>query len=297
MYFGSVRFFKHIIYGVVLLIVTLIFALLFHTIRLVVKAEGKQAVNPPEKAPVAEIPPPSFVMETPSTTANNLTGFQLLYPTMYSKQPDESLVVDNMVYLTFDDGPSKRTLEVLDTLRENKVKATFFVVGNTDEFSKSVMRRIVEEGHSIGVHSFLHDYKRVYGSVDVFLDDFYAMYHLIYEATGIKPDIFRFPGGSVNSYNQTIYLEIIDEMTRRGFTYYDWNVSSVDTNAGITPARIERNVINGTKKYARSIVLFHDSSNKHATVSALDGIIKKLKKQGYIFDCLTNKVKPIIFKK
>ena len=113
------------------------------------------------------------------------------------------------VYLTFDDGPSARTPEVLKILEEYGVKATFFVVGKDTEQSKQWMRDIVAAGHTIGVHSFTHDYREIYSSVEDYLDDFAKEYALIEEVTGVPPQIFRFPGGSINAYNGHIYQEIV----------------------------------------------------------------------------------------
>jgi peptidoglycan/xylan/chitin deacetylase (PgdA/CDA1 family) len=223
--------------------------------------------------------------------------YQLLYPNLYCTKSSEEINQVKTIYLTFDDGPSKETVELLKILKDNNVKATFFVIGKADETSKSILKQIADEGHTIGVHSYTHIYKEIYESVEAYLKDFNSMSNLIYEATGLKPSIYRFPGGSVNSYNEGTYRDIIEEMNRRGFTYYDWNVSSVDTNSNNTAKTLYRNVVNQVSNHSRSIVLFHDSSGKRQTVQALDGIIKDLKEQGYTFDSLSNKIKPIIFNK
>lgn len=132
--------------------------------------------------------------------------------------------VDNAVYLTFDDGPSARTDEILEILDKYGVKATFFVVGANEEGDLERMQKIVAAGHTLAIHSYSHDYKKIYASVEAYLEDFNQMFCQIYEATGVKPQIFRFPGGSVNSYNVGIHQQLIAEMTRRGFVYFDWNV-------------------------------------------------------------------------
>ena len=136
--------------------------------------------------------------------------------------------VDNAVYLTFDDGPSARTDEILEILDKYGVKATFFVVGANEEGDLERMQKIVAAGHTLAIHSYSHDYKKIYASVEAYLEDFNQMFCQIYEATGVKPQIFRFPGGSVNSYNVGIHQQLIAEMTRRGFVYFDWNVANGD---------------------------------------------------------------------
>lgn len=218
-----------------------------------------------------------------------------LYPDLYCEKPQESIKQDKTVYLTFDDGPSRQTPKVLDILKENDVKATFFVVGRSDEDSRALMKRIVDEGHTIGLHSYSHNYKKVYQSVTAFLDDYNALNTLVYEATGVKPTIFRFPGGSINDFDRNVYPAITAEMKRRGYTYFDWNVSSGDTDPKSTPDSIYHNIVDHASKNSRSIVLMHDSAPKTAVVSALDGIIKELKRQGYTFSSLSNDVRPIVF--
>ena len=111
------------------------------------------------------------------------------------------------------------------------MKATFFVVGGDTEKQRQWMRDIVEDGHTLGMHSYTHDYYKIYASVEAFLDDYYKLFTNIKEATGQTPTIFRFPGGSVNSYDYPVYREIVAEMLRRGFVFYDWNLSSGDASS------------------------------------------------------------------
>ncbi len=132
--------------------------------------------------------------------------------------------------------------------------------------------------------------------MDAYLKDFNKLSKHIEELTGVKPEIFRFPGGSVNSYNGAVYEQIISEMTRRGYTYYDWDVSSGDASYGTASANwITNNVVNGVRKGKSNIVLMHDTNAKDTTVEALPKIIEKLKKKGYTFEKLTKDVKPVTF--
>lgn len=198
-------------------------------------------------------------------------------------------------YLTFDDGPSPRTGEILDILKQHGVKATFFVVVNKDEYIP-FMQRAVNEGHTIGVHSASHRYKEIYRSVDDYLNDFTRCYDYIQTNTGYSPTIFRFPGGSVNNYNSATRKDIVREMARRGFIYFDWNVESNDSASGMSADAIYRNVIDGCKGKQRAVIIMHDSFTKNTTVSALDRIIVKLKEEGWQFAVLDNEVKPMIFR-
>lgn len=221
-----------------------------------------------------------------------------LYPDLYAETPPGNFREDNgTIYLTFDDGPSKNTGDILNILDRYDIKATFFFNGGTDETTAERMKAVVDAGHSIGVHSISHDYEKVYESVESYLDDFYATYTCIYEATGVKPQIFRFPGGSINNYNRFVYMQIIAEMTRRGFVYYDWNVSGEDAVHGADWTSIYNNVMTGIRNNSadRAIVLLHDSEDKYATVTVLEDVIDALLAEGYSFGQLDPSVKPTTF--
>jgi len=155
----------------------------------------------------------------------------------------------------------------------------------------------VNAGHTIGIHSISHDYEKIYSSVESYLDDFNETYMCVYNATGVKPQIFRFPGGSINNYNRFTYMQIIAEMTRRGFVYYDWNVSGEDAVHGADWTSIYNNIMSGIKSNTadRAIVLLHDSQSKENTVLVLEDIIDRLLEDGYRFDKLDNTVNPATF--
>ena len=145
--------------------------------------------------------------------------YQELYPDLYVERNEEMFDdVPNSVYLTFDDGPSPVTKDILKVLKEKDVKATFFVVYNDSSEAAELLREIAEEGHTIGVHSTTHIYSQIYSSVEAFLSDFEMTATWIEEVTGNKPEIFRFPGGSINIYNEGIYQTIIAEMLRRAIS-------------------------------------------------------------------------------
>ena len=249
-------------------------------------------------SPEAEVPETSGEPEiTPPPVDPNGPEYQKKYPDMFVPQTEKKPFDpnDKVVYLTFDDGPSALTEDVLNILDEYGVKATFFVVAKDDETSKQRLREIADRGHAIGLHSYTHDYRKIYASVDAFLDDFAKEREIIYSATGEYPTMFRFPGGSVNSYNKKTAKAIIDEMTRRGYTYYDWNVSSGDAEYGATRESIYRDTITQTKARTKAIVLCHDTNAKGDTVSQLPAILKELKQSGYRFDKLDPSVAPINF--
>lgn len=204
---------------------------------------------------------------------------------------------DKVCYLTFDDGPStENTEKILKVLDDYDIKATFFVINHRDEENDELYQKIVKKGHTIGIHSYSHNYEKIYQSVGEWLSDFSQMSDKIEQLTGVKPEIFRFPGGSVNTYNTKIYVPLAAEMLRRGYTYYDWNVSSGDASYVILPKEdIVQNVLNGVFDSGESIILMHDSNEKTTTVEALPEIIEALLEQGYVFEKLDNDVKPITF--
>lgn len=221
-----------------------------------------------------------------------------LYPDLYVENPPTEWKEGNgTIYLTFDDGPSYNTRDVLEILDRYNIKAAFFMCGGEDENTKEIMKEVAEAGHTIGVHSISHDYEKIYESVESYLADFYSTYTCIYEATGVKPKIFRFPGGSINNYNRLVYKQIIAEMTRRGFVYYDWNVSGEDAVRDADWESIYGNVLKGIENNSddRAIVLLHDGYGKDMTVLVLEDVIDKLLDDGYGFGRLDETVKPTAF--
>ena len=231
-----------------------------------------------------------------SSKPNGEIAYQTLYPELML-DPLTGYTQEQKVYLTFDDGPSERTIEILDVLKQRDIKATFFVVGSNlnSEQGQEILRRMADEGHTIGIHSDSHQYRSIYTSVEDYLNDFKKVYDKVYEITGVKPEIFRFPGGSVNGYNGDIYQELIAEMMRRGFSYYDWNVSSADATGSISADTITKNCLSGIHAYRRSIVLMHDSAAKKTTAQALPGLLDTLIAEGYEFAPLTRETLPVTF--
>lgn len=216
--------------------------------------------------------------ELPETTA---TVEQAVSSALITDVPKangiEEEKVSHKVYLTFDDGPSKQTDAILDILDEYNVKATFFVVGKDGEEVKERLKKIYQRGHTIGMHSYSHDYTKIYESVDAFREDFLQSKQFIYDAIGVESDIYRFPGGSSNTLSKISMQEFADYLHEQGVEYYDWNVSSGDGGGKLMPANIILdNCIGSISRYETSIILMHDSANKSTTVEALPQIIEKI---------------------
>ena len=193
------------------------------------------------------------------------------------EQKKDLIYYGKKVYLTFDDGPSSTTDEILDILAEYNVKGTFFVVGHTDEQSKERYRRIVDEGHTLGIHSYSHKYSEIYNSVEDFDKDFTKLWKLLYDTTGYNPILYRFPGGSLNNVNKNGMEDFIRYLNKKEITYYDWNVVNGDaTGVDYTEEQMKENVLNDVKKKNTSIVLMHDSEGKDKTVATLPEILEAL---------------------
>jgi len=184
------------------------------------------------------------------------------------------------IYLTFDDGPSSNTDEILDILKAYDVKATFFVVGKTDEASKKAYRRIVEEGHTLGMHSYSHSYADIYDSEEDFQTDMKKLQEYLYELTGVWPRFYRFPGGSSNTVSNIDMQKLADWLTDQGVTYFDWNVASGDAVSRELPAEtLLANCLAGIRNQQSCVVLMHDAANKDTTVEALPEIISEIRLQ------------------
>ncbi len=186
------------------------------------------------------------------------------------------------VYLTFDDGPSKQTERVLNILKKKKVKATFFTIGREDEFSQSIYQRIVKEGHTLGMHSYSHIFKEVYGSLEGFKKDFYRISDHLEKITGVRPVFYRFPGGSSNSVNELPIEQYTDFLKAQGVQYADWNVIAANgITDNVTKEDMVRSVMEGVAKYDTSIVLLYDSADKKMTADSLSAMIDSLLAAGY----------------
>lgn len=220
------------------------------------KPENKDSL---EENPQEEIP------------AVNETGMD-----MENQEMDDRL---RKVYLTFDDGPSEETDRILDILEEYQVKATFFVTGKPDDKYGDVYRRIVADGHTLGMHSFSHNYSRIYASEEAFREDVEQLRDYLYQETGVKSDFYRFPGGSSNTVSRTSIQQLITYLNEQNIVYFDWNVSAGDaTSEYVSSERITSRVISQVGEYKEAVVLMHDSSDKKSTVEALPMIIEGIQK-------------------
>lgn len=213
-------------------------------------------------------------------------------PLAPGEYPDWS---NKTIYLTFDDGPSPRTPEVLKILKDNGVKATFFVTHISGK-SSHYMKDIVAEGHTIALHSYTHDYDKIYASEEAYFADLQQISDLVYSETGVRTNLIRFPGGSsniVSRFNPGIMTRLTQQVTDKGYVYFDWNVVSGDANrGGATAQQIINNCRKVSKKSDAVIVLMHDSAEKRTTVEALPEVIAYYKAAGCKFATITESTPP-----
>jgi len=210
------------------------------------------------------------------------------YPYLYAKgEVEVQELPEKVVFLTFDDGPSRNTVEILDTLKKYEVNATFFLIGeNLTEDGVAIAKRAVEEGHMLGMHTETHAYEKIYRTVDSFLTDYDRLASRFVEEFGECPAIFRFPGGSYSAYINPIKEELKTELERRGFMGYDWNVSGEDSVGTPTAASIKKNIFDSIDSQSQPIILLHDSPCSNLTAEVLPEILEKLIAEGYEFRTL-----------
>ncbi len=205
------------------------------------------------------------------------------------------------VYLTFDDGPSDNTEKILDTLAKYNVKATFFIIGKQGGKAAALYRRLADEGHAVGNHTYSHKYSEIYSSTEKFWEQYEKNDEFFYTLTGRHLTLLRFPGGSNNTVSERYCRGIMNKLTRqakeRGINYFDWNVSSLDAEAEHQKKSVIINaVLSQCKGKKRAVVLMHDNSTKKTTAEALPEIIETLKARGFVFDTLDNIEAPVRFK-
>lgn len=212
----------------------------------------------------------------------------VLTPVLKTEKADAN--AEKTVYFTFDDGPSGTTDRILDILSEENIKATFFVIGPSDEKADERLFRIHEEGHSVGLHTMSHSYDKIYLSAEGFIRDMEEEMEWIYSVTGEECRIFRFPGGSNNSFApQWLIEEVKAEAEKRGMRWFDWNADGRDSLGELlSPEEIAGNVLSSEFIGSKSVtVLLHDSAMAKTTPEALEILISEFRKRGYRFEKLT----------
>lgn len=206
------------------------------------------------------------------------------------KQEEESAT--GIIYLTFDDGPtSDSTPQILEILKRRNIKATFFVL-HYDEQHEQFIKREQQEGHTIALHGYTHNYSELYQSAETCIENFEKIGNQVYQTTGERSKIIRFPGGSSNTiskkYCKGVMTELVNRVIELGYRYFDWNVDSDDAGHAKTSQDIYNNVTSGIKPERKNVVLMHDFARNYKTIDALDSIISWGLEQGYVFRKITD---------
>ena len=199
------------------------------------------------------------------------------------------------VYLTFDDGPSQNTDRILDTLAKENVRATFFCIARDGTENAARYQRIASEGHTLGIHSYSHNYSSIYADIDSFREDVTAISDYVFEITGVVPEFYRFPGGSSNSVSKVSMKKCIRYIKKKGLTYFDWNAQNDDaTGKPYSSSQLVKRALSSVKAAGENVVLLmHDEKTKTATAESLPELIHDLKEAGYDILPITKETKPV----
>ena len=197
-----------------------------------------------------------------------------------------------IAYLTFDDGPSEPVTNlILDVLKEQNVKATFFVLGSNVNKYPEIVKRVYTEGHYIANHGYSHNYDKIYSSANNVLEEYNKTEKAIQNAIGVKEyssHLFRFPGGYSGSSYKTIKKQAGKLLNKNNISYIDWNVLTGDALGANTKEKILKNVKKYSKDKNNIVLLMHDTSSKILTYETLSEVINYLRNQGYTFDNFYN---------
>lgn len=200
-----------------------------------------------------------------------------------------------IAYLTFDDGPSEAVTNlILDVLKQENIKATFFVVGSNVKNYPEIVKRAYTEGHYIANHGYSHNYKKIYASAQSVLEEYNKTEKAIQEAIGnsqYSSHLFRFPGGYSGSSYSKIKKQAGNLLNTNNISYIDWNVLTGDAQGANTKESMLKNIKKYTKNKGNIVVLMHDSSSKILTYETLVDVINYLREEGYTFDNFYNIMK------
>ncbi|MDF2535677.1 MAG: Bifunctional xylanase/deacetylase [Bacillales bacterium] len=315
MYFGSIRFFRHLIFVMIFLPIIILTITVFillsklnQTNDTIKKLEKKisrisnQSEHIGEKKETKSLSRNTTEEQKSNLLQSNekvIVSNQIVFDKfpLLTTVPATTIVnPDKTIYITFDDGPSPLTTKILDTLKTQGIKATFFVVGKQIDKYPEILKRIVNEGHAVGIHTDTHQYEQIYANLDAFLNDYDQTMAKIKAITNSPVTVYRLPGGSLNNYNKNIAGDIIKELNFRGFANFDWNVSAGDSSPNrLSSTEIISNIVTDAEGKNVGIVLMHDTDTMITTSESLAEVIRQLREMGFNFDILSNEIKSIQF--
>lgn len=198
-----------------------------------------------------------------------------------------------IIYLTFDDGPSYLvTNRILDILKEKEVKGTFFVVGSQIKDREKILKRIFDDGHSIGLHTYSHKYSKIYSSEANFIEEMKRTSKEIKSVIGISPNVIRFPAGSKKRLNDSF----LEKLHKENYKVFDWNASISDgIDPNLSAAKLYKNAIKIKNKHL-VMLLMHCNADNKKTCEALPMIIEYYKSQGYQFKTISSETPEFYFR-
>ena len=194
---------------------------------------------------------------------------------------------EKIAYLTFDDGPSNTvTPLILDLLKKENIKATFFVLGSRIEFFPKLVKREYKEGHFIANHGYSHVYKSIYSSPQAVVDEYLKTEDLIKQAIEIpeyNSHLFRFPGGSYGGSYSEIKNQAIELLSQNNIEFINWNALTNDSAGANTKEALMQNLIHTVGDKKNVVILMHDAGDKILTYETLPDVINYLREKGYTF--------------
>lgn len=194
---------------------------------------------------------------------------------------------EKRVFLTFDDGPSKKvTIPILDLLKQENIKATFFTLGSRIEFYPEIVKREYQEGHYVANHGYSHTYSSIYSSTDAVLEEYNKTEQLIKNAIGdqnYSSHLFRFPGGSKGGKYKDLKNEAINVLNENNILYVDWNALNGDSEGKKTKEEMMQYLKETIGDKQSVVILMHDAGDKTLTYEMLPEVIAYLREQGYSF--------------
>ena len=197
-----------------------------------------------------------------------------------SAVPTGAATSQPVVYLTFDDGPSRLTQQYLDILKKHDIPATFFLIGQQVEEMPEVVERELKEGHEVGVHTYTHESCDIYQSCEAYYEDVHKVKDLLEE---------KFPWGSANCYIRSYKEEIVERLHEEKMEFADWNVSAEDSVGHPGVESILANVKKDAFRVQDPVVLMHDSGSNRATLDSLEAVITMFEEKGYRFQTLSQR--------
>lgn len=210
-------------------------------------------------------------------TWEKLQGMRSIYASQEEKR----------VFLTFDDGPSKSvTPQILDLLKQEEIKATFFVLGKNVSRYPDITKRAYEEGHFIANHGYTHSYSAIYESIDSILDEYNRTEEEIRNAIGnpeYSSHLFRYPGGSTGGKYKQIKKDAKAVLEENEIFYLDWNALTKDAEGAKTSEAQLENLANTVGEKSSVVLLMHDAADKQVTCETMPAIIDFFKERGYQF--------------